>query len=75
MRLVQKHHNLRRIFLTFLFTLVLSGSVVPGSQFAVEAASSCSFSPSTGDIYGYRISQNEIFDACTTEGTATALPD
>jgi hypothetical protein len=74
-RLVQKHQNLRRIFLTFLFALVLSGSVVHGSQFAVETASSCSFSPSTGDIYGYRISQNEIFDACTTEGTAPALPD
>jgi hypothetical protein len=63
------------LFLASLLALALSGSVAYGSQFTEKTASNCSFSPPAGDIFGYRISQNEIFDACSVDGTAIALPN
>ena len=55
--------------------LLLNGSVVQGSRFTAQVQSNCSFSPPNGEMISYRISQNEIFDVCTSIGTAKPLPN
>lgn len=57
------------------FVLIVSISGCGGSQLVEEASLDCAFSPAGGEIFGYRISQNEVYESCAKAGVALDLPE
>lgn len=64
-----------RTLLLSQFVLFVSISGCGGSQLVEEGSLDCAFSPAGGEIFGFRISQNEVYESCATTGAALDLPE
>lgn len=64
-----------KLSVAFALLFLLSGSVGHGWGVPGQVQANCSFSPPDGEIIGYRISLNEIYEACTSIGAAKPLPN